>query len=143
MGHMMLANQTFLTQAYQVEPPLASMNYNVRHPHLALYRRIALNYVRATNLSPEHPDLAGVILDELFYFAFVYTGLPVDNRPGPTNPPPPQDLGVWMPYLKNEACVQLSLLCRAIPQLGARLVRLIGQNLPAINPTQVRTFANF
>lgn len=113
--------------------------YSVRHPHLALYRRLALIYSRVTAGNPEFPDLPGLILDELFYFGFVYQGLPVDGKPSANNPPPPPDLHVWMPYLKNEACVQLSLICRAIPHLAPRLVGLIGMNLAAINPAQVRS----
>ena len=141
MGHMMLANQHLLTQAYQVDPQLAAINYGVRYPHLALYRRIALYYLRATaGGAPDMPDLAGAILDELFYFGLVYQGLPVGTGPGPSNPPPPPDLHAWMPYLKNEACVQLSLMCRAAPVLASRLVRLLVQHLAALNIAQIIPF---
>ncbi len=135
MGHMLLANQHFQSQAYQLEPVLAALNFNVRFPHIALFRKLALNFARLQ--TPELPDLAGLIADELFYFGFAYPGMPVGTTPGPNNPPPPPDLHMWMPYLKNETCVQLSLLCRAVPAIAARFVRLSAQNLGSINPQQV------
>lgn len=142
MGHMMLANQQLLTQSYQLDPALAGINYAVRFPHLALFRRLALHYLRVTGGATDVPDLPGVIMDELFYFGFVYQGMPVGAGPGPSNPPPPPDLPSWMPYLKNEASVQLGLLCRAAPQLASRMVRLLGHNIASLNLSQVLSFLN-
>lgn len=137
MGHLLIANQQFIGQAYQIEAGLGAINYSVRHPNLALFRKLAIiDHKQSSAQQPERrTHLPEVIADELFYFAFVYQGYP----PPGGSPPPPPDLQAWMPSLKNEATVQLSLLCRAIPRLGGRLIYLITQHLPALNPQMVRT----
>lgn len=40
MGHMMLANQSILSQAYQLEPGLAALNYRYYNRHEQLDKQI-------------------------------------------------------------------------------------------------------
>ena len=95
------------------------LNYNVRHPNLALFRRLAFVDHRLTSAQQQEvrTPLPDVVADELFFFAFVYQGYP----PQGGTPPPPPDLQMWLPSLKNEATVQVCMHLSSVSCIFSRM----------------------
>jgi len=119
-------NQVIGQQVLKIDPQLAAANKTVSFPLFFIFERLASRLLEARS------PMALLIVEELFYYGFVWTAVP-----------PP--LKAWSQLIKQSAAQTLAKLCAVDTSIISFLIKEIGQKLAAILPhaaTVIQCFQN-